>query len=250
MNKILLQLFVSILCLIILLFSIMNFAIKNKQFTCNKYILNTYLYILLTINIITILLLGLEYNNINFNINILVFFGIFLLTIGSIILLHSIDPKQILLKHLVWLFFVLSIGFTFYPMYRLYDNHKHLIISALSTTLGLFLVLSAIAFIRPDLISLSMGPILLMLLIGVILFELFAIGFNYFSKTKNKKNMSKIFRGISYFVIFLFMFYILYDTKRLQINAVNCINADYIKESMGLFLDIFNIFVRILGLNR
>ena len=45
------------------------------------------------------------------------------------------------------------------------------------------------------------------------------------------------------------MGFILYDTKRLQINAKACVKADYIKESLSLFLDIFNIFVRILGLN-
>ena len=68
---------------------------------------------------------------------------------------------------------------------------------------------------------------------------------------RNRLNEKRwIFRGISYFVIFLFMGYILYDTKRLQINAKECVKADYIKESMKLFLDILNIFVRLLGLGR
>ena len=51
-------------------------------------------------------------------------------------------------------------------------------------------------------------------------------------------------------VIFIFMGFILYDTKRLQINAKNCVKADYIKESLKLFLDILNIFVRLVGLGR
>ena len=38
------------------------------------------------------------------------------------------------------------------------------------------------------------------------------------------------------------------DTKRLQINAKNCVIADYIRESLGLFLDIYNIFIRLLTL--
>ena len=65
---------------------------------------------------------------------------------------------------------------------------------------------------------------------------------------KNYNKINNILRVMSYFFIVLFMTFILYDTKRLMINAKNCINADYIKESLGLFLDIFNIFVRILGL--
>ena len=84
-----------------------------------------------------------------------------------------------------------------------------------------------------------------MLLIGVIIFELITLIIMGFTKSYN----SMLLRGISYFVIFLFMGFILYDTKRLQINAKACVKADYIKESLSLFLDIFNIFVRILGLN-
>ena len=59
-----------------------------------------------------------------------------------------------------------------------------------------------------------------------------------------------LFRGISYFVILIFMGFILYDTKRLQINAKECVKADYIRESLKLFLDILNIFVRLVGLGR
>ena len=46
------------------------------------------------------------------------------------------------------------------------------------------------------------------------------------------------------------MLFILYDTKRLQINAKNCVIADYISESVKLFLDIWNIFIRLLSLGR
>ena len=34
------------------------------------------------------------------------------------------------------------------------------------------------------------------------------------------------------------MGFILYDTKMLQIRAKECVNADYIQESLNLFLDI------------
>jgi FtsH-binding integral membrane protein len=61
---------------------------------------------------------------------------------------------------------------------------------------------------------------------------------------------SKWFRLISYFVVGLFMIFILYDTKRLQINAKQCVVADYISESLKLFLDIWNIFIRLLSLGR
>tara|TARA_B100000674_G_C37400086_1_gene715860 strand:- start:98 stop:625 length:528 start_codon:yes stop_codon:yes gene_type:complete len=171
------------------------------------------------------------------------FLAIFFLIIGCIIAMHKIDSEQVLLKHLVWLVFIILIGLMFYPMYSNITDKK-IIISAMMTTLGLVLVLSAIAYKKPEYISLSLGPILLFLLLGIIIFEVVTLIIMGLTKTYN----SMLLRGISYAVIFIFMGFILYDTKRLQLNAKACVKADYIKESLKLFLDIFNIFVRILGL--
>ena len=67
---------------------------------------------------------------------------------------------------------------------------------------------------------------------------------------KDYSKIQNVFRATSYFVIFLFIGFILYDTKMLQIRAKECVKADYLNESLKLFLDIFNIFVRVLGLSR
>jgi FtsH-binding integral membrane protein len=243
MNKLLLQIFVGILIFVCVIFGIANSAIRNKKFVCNRYILNTYLYIILTLNIIALQMLIMEYTKIDFQPNFLVFIGIFILTIGCIIAMHKISPLQIVLKHSVWILFIILMGLIFYPMYSLYTNKKGLIMSAILTTVLLFIGLSAIAYLKPEFISLSWGPVLLVLLVGVIIVELLALAFA-------GDNTSKIFKYSSYFVIGLFMLFILYDTKRLQINAKNCVIADYISESVKLFLDIWNIFVRILSLGR
>ena len=243
MNKILISLLSVLLVFCVLVYSIAINSFKNSKFTCNKYLLNTYLYILLTFNILAIMMLSMEYKNVNFRPSLTIFFIIFLLSLGCIFAIHAIDSEQVLLKHLVWLTFVIFIGLIFYPMYSSIPDKK-IIISALITTLSLVLVLSAFAYAKPEYISLSWGPVLLFLLIGVIIFELITLIIMGYTNSYN----SMLLRGISYFVIFLFMGFILYDTKRLQINAKECVKADYIKESLSLFLDIFNIFVRILGL--
>lgn len=241
----LLSLFIAILILTVVMFSIVINSFKNGQFTCNKYILNTYLYIILTFNILAILCLSLEHKNISYDLSLFQILGIFLITIGLLISLHYIDPKYIFFKHFVWLLFVLGLGFIFYPMYNSFSD-KSVVISAAFTTIMLTLILSAIAYIKPEWISLSLGPILFLLLLGGIIMEisLLIIYRNDYSK------ISSIFRAISYFFIIVFMGYILYDTKLLQIRAKECVKADYIQESLHLFLDIFNIFVRILGLSR
>ena len=241
MNKLLISLLSVLLVFCVLVYSIAINSFKDNKFTCNKYLLNTYLYILLTFNILAIMMLSMEYKNIEFRPNFIVFIGIFLLTLGCIFAMHMIDSERVILKHLVWLAFVIFIGLIFYPLYSSIPDKK-MIISAMVTTLGLVLVLSAIAYAKPEYISLSWGPALLFMLIGVIIFELVTLIIMGFTKSYN----SMLLRGISYFVIFLFMGFILYDTKRLQINAKECVKADYIKESLGLFLDIFNIFVRLL----
>ena len=245
MDKLLLNIFATILLFVSTLFAIVNSAIKNKKFICNRYILNTYLYIILTLNIIAIQVLLMKYNKVNFNPNLLLVIGIFILTIVCIITLHRISPKQMILKHSVWILFILLMGLMFYPMYLIYSKQQGLIMSTILTTLILFFGLSLLAYLKPDLISLSLGPVLFVLLSSGVIMELvmlFLLPKNYVSK--------KGFKLMSYFFIGLFMMYVLYDTKRLQINAKNCIVADYISESLKLFLDIWNIFIRLLSLNR
>ena len=246
MDKLLIQLFSAFLIFVVVVFSILNFSIKDKKFTCNRYILNTYLYIILTFNIIALLMFSMEYYKINYNPSLLMFLGTFLITIGCIFLMHNISADQIILKHLVWLAFVLLLGLIFFPMYISYKNKKHLIVSAIATTLLLFMGLSIVAYLKPEWISLSWGAILLLLLIGGIIMEVFTLVFY----RKNLEKVRPLLKAMTYFFIVVFMVFILYDTKRLQINAKECVKADYIKESLGLFLDIFNIFVRVLSLGK
>ena len=49
---------------------------------------------------------------------------------------------------------------------------------------------------------------------------------------------------MAYVAVVLFTLFILYDTKRVQENSKTCVEgkADYINESLNLFLDILNIF--------
>lgn len=241
----LISIFVSLLIFVILMFSIAISSFKHGKFTCSRYIINTYLYVILTFNIMAIMCLLAEKHGINYNLSLFQMLGVFLITIVCLIALHFISADLIILKHFVWLLFVIGITFTFFPIYNSVDD-KSIIISAAFTTIVLTIALSVIAYIKPEWISLSLGPILFILLVGAIIMEvsLLIIYRNNYSKINN------MLRAMSYFVIFIFMGFILYDTKKLQIRARQCVNADYIQESLHLFLDIFNIFVRILSLGR
>lgn len=243
-DKSLLQIACFILVLIGVMYSIAINSFEKGKFTCNKYILNTYLYIILAFNLMIIINLVLEHYKVMFPLSSMILFGLFLINVGVIFLLHFIDPEKVVLKHLVWSVFVLIMSLIIYPLYVTSD--KKIVMSSLFTTLFITVVLSVFAYTKPELISLKLGPILFFALLIIIVMELFLL---FVFRNKLGSN-SKIFRAISYFVIFIFMGFILYDTKRLQINAKECVKADYIKESMKLFLDILNIFVRLLGLGR
>ena len=239
------SIFVATLILVALVFSIALNSFEKGKFTCNRYIMNTYLYVILTFNIIALLWLILEHRGIKINFTLWQYLGLFFITLGIIWIVLTVNPKYVVPKHILWLLFILGIGTLVYPLYNSF-NDKKIVLSAALTTILLTLVLSIIAFVKPEWISLSMGPILFFLLLAIIIMEITML----IVYRNNYKNVRNIFRATSYFVIFLFMGFILYDTKMLQIRAKECVNADYLNESLKLFLDIFNIFVRVLGLSR
>lgn len=235
---------------IILMASAFKLKKDNLTFTCSRYILNTYLYVFLSFLVIAVALLSAEQNKVNYVPSFTSFIGLFLLSLAVLVFTMTVTPKNtssIIGKHVLWLAFILILSALFYPMFRSFTDNR-VIISAIVTTLVLVLILSIFAFARPDLISLTWGPILFTILVTVIIFEFFSMIFLPKLRFNPK---SVLYKGIAYFVILLFMFYILYDTKMMTIRAKKCNNnADYINESLHLFLDIFNIFVRILSLNR
>ena len=235
----------STLFIIFLLASyVFNKVVKKGKFTCEGYVLNTYIYICLSFLIIALQNLSLEYYKFDYNVSGALIFGIFLFVLGSIFLIHSIDRKKLLLKHLVWLVFILGIGFTFYPIYII-SKYTKTFINALITCSLLVGLITLFVFLRPELVSLKMGPVLFwLLLIGVIMEAL-----SYFVIKDTNMNTYKIY---SYFFIIIFTLYLLYDTKTLKENAKTCIEkegADYIKQSISMFLDMFNLLNRIIHLN-
>ena len=127
-------------------------------------------------------------------------------------------------------------------MYPMYANNKSLFYHVGLTTFLLLVILSIFAYARPDLIKNSWGTylfIMLLTLLGARLIELFA-GF---------KHNSKYSRIISYISIVVFSLYVMFDTKNIIVNADNCVNPDYINESVNLFLDSVNLFTNIYSVN-
>jgi len=207
------------------------------RFHCENYILNNYLYIILSWGIVLTTVSGFKAKGIKLED---LFTGPFtiLLAFGSIMLLVGllfVPPKLFFTKHLLFIFQIILFGIIIYPYYiKNKDLFEHVGI----TTLFILVALSAITYMNQDIIKDSMGSYLLIGLIGLILARFVEIFITY----RNKEIPSTYSRVLSYIAIGLFSLFMMYDTKKLIINSKNCVNPDYINESLNLFLDSINMF--------
>ena len=229
---------------------ILNRAINNGQFTCKNYISNVYLYISLAFTVLSFSSLMIDLYLVKDINNILSYkkyiFSAFILTFISMIGLFF--TQNIFLSHILWLIFLLAIAVTFYPMYYRLKEKNTFIKTSVSVAL-VVLLLTFIAFLKPELISLSWGRALFIALLCGIIIQIVQL----FFIPQNTK-MSLI---ISYSFVLLFSLFLLYDTKILQIKAKNCqkiikefnIYPNYPKESLSIFLDILNLFTNIGNIN-
>ena len=239
-----------VLSLIVILLLVFKYSINKKTgtFTCQKYIMNTYLYVILSFILLSLLITLLNDNNVSITFTGMNYLALFLILIGLVISLNFIVPDtklKMIMKHIVWLVILLLFALQLSLLVKY--TSQGILSNALLTTGLLVLVLTAIAFLKPEWISLKMGPILFFLLLAGIIFEASALLFfreQYLVKNK------WLYKVAAYAFIALFMGFLLYDTKRLQVRARACKIADYIRESFSIFLDILNLFLRILSLNR
>jgi FtsH-binding integral membrane protein len=224
---------------------IITYSVFPKfQITCNHYVMNTYLYITMAFTLLYVFLQLYDIMNVDKKANFGSLIGMFILSIGLIICIQTTSPKNILLKHVLWILFLAINSFIFYPLFKNIDHR--ILHNTFITTIIITFLLSCIVYIYPDIISFSIGPILFTTLFVVIIVELVNIFL-----TKNRENMNKKQKWISLFCILLFCLFILYDTKVLLYNAQICNirtnYPDYISESFHIFLDMLNIFIHLLN---
>jgi len=226
----------SVLVIIVLF----NTALKNGKLTCNRYLLNSFLYVLLAILLAFTTIKTYEFYNVK--VESYIFWGSFVVSILSIIGVFFV--KNLALQHVLWLMFVASMGTFLYPLYKsLQEQQDHTVGNVLLAMAGLLGVLLLVIVYRPNWVKLSWGPVLFMTLIGVVLLSLLNLIFG--SKTGSLV--------ISYVSVVLFSIYLLYDTKIILLHAEKCGPDNppaYPQESMGVFTDILNIFVNIANIQN
>jgi len=150
-------------------------------------------------------------------------FGIMLLAPGSA------------LQYICFVIFALSVGQSSQTLLQ-HDEHKQILGRVLMTLGGLFAGMTALGFYdRQNL--LGFGPYLFAGLLGLLAAEL-GYGAYLFAGGKDTSPLSYI----ADFGILLFTIYLAYDTQRLKQKAGVCKVPNYPNDSLGLFLDVANLF--------
>ena len=214
------------------------------RFHCDNYILNTYLYFILSWGIVMATNSALKSYDVSLD---QLFSGPFtiLLALSSICLLIGllfIPPQLFFTKHILYIVEMMLLGILFYPYYV---NNKALFYHVAITTLSMLAVLTLVTFFLPHLVKEGMFIYLFIGLIGVTIARIVEVIMTY----RNGKR-PEFSRFISYGSVVLFSLFIMYDTKKVLVNAEKCVNPDYINESINLFLDSLNLFSSLYDINR
>ena len=221
---------ISVICFIVILAITLSTSSTGLQWNCKHPVASNYLYIILAFSAVWMFVNLLPPMTNNMIIYILSIICVFLLLFIIIIM----PSRYFIFKHIVWFMYLAVLAYLMKPSLKGNNVIYSVIISFI-----LFIVLSFLANMFSDKISLGLEKYLMTALIGLILITIVSFFI--------PKNQNFIYT-ISYITIGLFSLFVLVDTKR--IFSVECVDPDYIRSSMNLFLDAMNIFTAVNNINQ
>jgi FtsH-binding integral membrane protein len=162
--------------------------------------------------------------------------------IGTFMAILLVDKKHLALKHFLALFFIILSAVVYQFLLVEFGGQEMLI--ALGITVAVFVILSIMAFKFQELLTSRVSMAFLIMFIAVVIIELVVsmlAPFSWFAK-------------LITLVVMMFIVYIaMVHTKRMIENSKTCDNdggPDYVREAMSFFVDMKNIFIRVLSLRR
>ena len=266
-SNVLLKLFCCLVIIVLICITIGHYAFKNGVLTCDHYVFNTYLYIILAIMLMfLIVLINDQFGIFNTLLEKIVSNGLFvgliaiLLILGLIILLtyalHKVDPKNLLASNGIWLSLVTIIGILMISTIQL---------GRMTGVVGLAGILTVIIVIIVGLLGYYMGDKIItfdwdyylrIALIGIIILSFIGLFLGlYFIRDPN--TIITFFYIISILSLIIFILLLLSNHKKLKENSEKCIDGkvvpNYPLESWNLVIKIVNIFadlIRILAVRK
>lgn len=262
-SNVLLKIFCTLVIVVLICIAIGHYAFKNSMLTCEHYIFNTYLYIMLAIMLIfLVVLLNDRYGFLNsllmmmfgngFNIIILSLIILLVLIIGLSYAIISVNPKNIITSNLIWLCLVVLISLLIIPT---------VYIGRMTDVMGLAGILTIVIVIVVGLLGYYVGDKIITFdwdyyLMNAlwILIIVAVIGILFIHDTNIKLTFTY---AISIISLVIFILLLLSNHKKLKENSEKCIDGqvvpNYPLESWNLVIKIVNVFsnlIRILARKR
>jgi FtsH-binding integral membrane protein len=255
-----LKIFSCLTIIVLICILIGNYAFKNGILTCDHYVFNTYLYIILSILLVFIVVLVNDqtgfFNSLLISMaqgNIIIMMLLILITFfGLTYALSTIDPNNILASNFVWLLLILILGIFIIPIIWFGRLTNVVGLSGMITVLITLIVGIAGYYYGDKIVTFDWDKYLNYALIALIIVSLIGIFF-----IKDGNTFSLFFLLISIISLAIFVLLLLSNHKKLKENSDKCIDGkvvpNYPYESFGIFIKMLNVFkdlIRILGYSK
>lgn len=257
-SNVLLKIFCTLVIVVLLCIAIGHYAFKNGLLTCDHYVFNTYLYIILAIMLMfLVVLLNDQYGFLN-SLLMFMFSGSLVTAIISLILLFGlmigltyalikIDPKNIALSNGIWLALVLLFGILLIPSIYL---------GRMTDVVGLASILTIVIVIVVGLLGYYLGDKIITFdwdyYLNIALWILIAVGFVSFFLITTLEGRMQLMYVISIISLVIFVLLLLSNHKKLKENSDKCIDGqvipNYPLESWNLVIKIYIIFKDIINI--
>lgn len=261
-NNLLLKIFCCIIIIILICIAIGHYAFKNGELTCDHYILNTFLYVILAIILIFMLvLLNDKYGIFNpfldfffykSNSPIISFIIMLLLIIGLSYAIIHIPPQNILASNAIWLLLIMLISLILIPSI-FFGRVSGVVGIAGLITISIVIATGIIGYYYGDSLILFDWDYYLKWALWIWI-AIFLIGIFMINTPTQMVNFIYIM-AIASLIIFILL--LISYFKTLKQNANQCVNGqtipNYPLESWKLVIKIVNVFkdmIRILGIRR
>ena len=237
---------ITILILVIILLAIIGMILRNMMGPLDEkgYIVNSYMYVFGSL--LMVVLFGAlfdKYNTLE-EFTVTKLFAVFMLSIISLLGIMLTPKDNQIIKHIALFIFLLTISVSTYHIYKV-ASEEGILFKVLIALAIIVLTLSFIAYTQPLGIFDGWYPYLFVGLMGLVVVQLLDIIFG--DEALDSRN--KLYGWVT---IVLFSGLLLYDTNKLRqmskIVIMQCQNqsqfvcTDYPTQSLGLFLDVLNMF--------
>lgn len=229
-----------LLVLLVMLALTYNSAFKGMAPTCDRYVLNVYLYTVTYLVMMAWFVMVLVQNNFGTSMNTAGLIGIFVGYIALYFVILFVPKEMVALKHLLSVVYMALSAFVLHMVFAFFSLESVVFVAVMAVIL--FVILTVIAWRFQQMISQRLSLTVVVVFLLLVVAE-FLVGMFYPSSMLEKVIITVVLLFICYFV--------LVKTKKMIENSKECEKEggpDYVEESLGFVVSIKNLFFRLLEL--